>query len=84
MLTEAAVQRLKAPGQGRREVRDARGLFLKISARGHRSWLYRFRRGDRTVRITLGPLDDTRRDPSEEPKVGQPLTLVEARVLASV
>jgi hypothetical protein len=41
------------------------------------------RAGDRTVRITLGPLDDTRRDPIEEPKVGQPLTPVEARVLAS-
>jgi site-specific recombinase XerD len=84
ILTDAAVRRLK-PTRKRRWVRDAatRGLFLIIQPSGHKSWGMRFKRGGSAAKIFLGPLDVLERNHDAEPVVGQPLSLVAARRLAS-
>jgi integrase len=84
-LTEAAVQRLKPHPTKRRVVRDpqSQSLFLMIQPSGHKSWIMRFRRGDGAAKMFLGPLDASGRPHTGEPEVGQPLSLVAARRLAS-
>jgi integrase len=55
-LTDVAAQRLKPPPQGRVEFFDAafRGLSLRITAQGHKSWSLFFRIDGRQRRFTLG------------------------------
>jgi integrase len=87
-LTDVAVRNLRAR-TARREVRDggADGLYLVIQPRsGRKSWAMRFRRPDGTpAKLTLGPVDLSARKPKDddELRTGMPLTLAEARVLAS-
>jgi integrase len=86
ILTQAAVEKLKPIPGKRRFVRDAgsRSLFLVIQPSGFKSWVMRFRRsGGAAAKLVLGPLDLSRRAPSSEPEIGQPLTLVAARQLAA-
>lgn len=85
-LTQAAVERLKPTAGRRRFVRDAasRSLYLVVHPTGQRSWLMRFRRpGGKVANLVLGAVDLSRRSQSGEPEIGQPLTLVAARLLAS-
>ena len=86
-LTASAVEKMR-PTRRRREVRDggADGLSLTIQPTGVRSWTMRFRRPDgRPAKLTLGPVDLSGRKPKSDDQleIGAPLTLVEARVLAS-
>jgi integrase len=83
-LTQAAVEKMKA-GAARREVPDAGapGLHLIIQPSGSKTWAVRFRRPDGTrAKVTLGPLDTSGRIDTA-PVIGQPLTLIGARSLAT-
>jgi integrase len=86
MLTQVAVERLKAKGK-RREVRDhgAANLYLVIQPGSNsKSWAMRFvGPGGRATKLTLGPLDLSGKELEDDPIIGQPLTLVAARRLAS-
>jgi integrase len=85
VLTVASVQRYR--GQSSRyEVSDTRapGLRLIIQPSGAKSWAMRFRRiGGRTAKLTLGPVDLSNKETSDEPVLGGPLTLRQARQLAA-
>ncbi len=56
-LTETTVQKAKAPEAGQAFLRDdkARGLALRVTAGGARTWVWDGRVRGRTRRITLGP-----------------------------
>jgi integrase len=85
-LTRAAVERLKPLPGRRRVVRDAASpLILVIHPTGRKSWMLRFRRPDGTIaNFVLGPVDLSGSSPGgENPKIGQPLSLVAARQLAA-
>jgi integrase len=87
VLTAAAVRKY-APQNKRREIRDAQapGLYLVIQPRpsGTKSWAMRFRRPDgRHGKLTLGRVDLDAAETSEEPAIGAPLTLRQARQLAN-
>ena len=84
-LTAAAVERLR-PGTARLEIADAgsEGLRLVIQPSGAKSWAMRFRRPDgKNAKLTLGSVDLSGREGREAPRIGQPLTLREARLVAS-
>jgi integrase len=84
-LTPASVEKHK-PGKHRREIPDAAspGLYLIVQPSGHKSFCIRFRNGNgRHVKLTLGPLDLSGNEAADAPTLGQPLTLVSARRLAS-
>ena len=85
VLTVASVQRYRAQST-RHEVSDTRasGLRLIIQPSGAKSWAMRFRRPDgRTAKLTLGPVDFSNKEASDEPVLGGPLTLRQARQLAA-
>lgn len=68
---------------------DARGLELRVSAEGRKTWTYRYRLDDgKQRRLTLGlwaPGDDMPASDGDEQNAGpQPLTLREARKAARV
>lgn len=89
-LTVATIEKIK-PSTARREVPDGGcpGLFLVIQPNGTKSWALRFRspierdqKGQRRgKKLTLGPVTLTAA--AESPKIGQPLTLPQARALAT-
>src|SRR5262249_11850694 len=84
MLTAPTLATYK-PGKTRRRIRDlgAQSLFLIIEPSGHKSWQMRFRRPDgKPGKMTLGPVDFSGHELKGEPEVGQPLSLVSARLLA--
>ena len=84
-LTPAAVLRLR-PRSYQYEVRDpgAAGLYLCIYPAGVKSWVLRFRRPDgRTAKLTLGRADLSGRHGVNQPTIGDPLTMAEARWLAA-
>jgi integrase len=86
-LTATAVEKLR-PMHQRREVRDGKAdaLSLTIQPSGVKSWTMRFRRPDGTpAKLTLGAVDLSGRKPKadDQLEIGTPLTLVEARALAS-
>src|SRR5262245_50423288 len=83
-LTVAAVRRCR-PTAKRREIRDtqAPGLRLVVQTSGHKSWAMRFRRPDgKPAKLTLGVLDPSDGEPTDEPTIGGSLTLRQARQLA--
>jgi hypothetical protein len=85
VLTAAACAKYQ-PGPKRRAIRDggARSLYLVITPAGAKSWMMRFRRPDgRPGKLVLGPLDTSNHELKDAPQIGQPLTLVAARVLAT-
>ncbi|MFD0460572.1 Arm DNA-binding domain-containing protein [Microvirga aerilata] len=84
-LTAAAVEKLK-PTDKRQEIPDtgSDGLRLIIQPSGAKSWAMRFRRPDGThAKLTLGPVDLSGREGTGTPVMGAPLTLREARWLAT-
>jgi integrase len=85
ILTDAAVEKFKS-GATRREIADAKatGLYLVVQPSGAKSWALRFRRPDgRPAKLTLGPVDFSRKEPDGEPVLGTPLSLAAARALAA-
>src|SRR5262245_42115010 len=83
-LTPASVLKY-GPHKSRREIRDsASPVRLIIQPTGHKSFAMRFRNPNgRHVKLTLGPLDWSGKEFTGDPVIGQPLTLVAARRLAS-
>jgi integrase len=85
-LTVPGIEKMRA-GKGRREIPDTtQGLHLVIQESGVKSWAFRYRRPDgSSAKLTLGrhvekPIE---RKDDEPLKIGQPLTLLEARELAN-
>ena len=85
VFTQAGVEKLKPIPGRRRVIRDgaSTALFLVIQSSGHKSWMMRFRYGTGATKIFLGPLDISGRRHDGEPVIGQPLSLVQARQVAS-
>ena len=86
-LTSAAVRKYTAQSK-RREIPDAMapGLHLVIQPKpsGTRSWALRFRRPDgRPAKLTLGRVDLSDKEASDDPVIGGALTLRQARQLAN-
>ena len=85
-LSAAAIDRLR-PAAERREIRDtARGLYLVIQPKpsGAKSWALRFRRPDgKPAKLTLGGVDTSKRETTDEPVIGGALTVGQARELAA-
>jgi integrase len=83
-LTVAAIERFK-PGKARREIADTTtGLHLVIQTTGSKSWALRFRRPDgRPAKLTLGTAVTGEGETADEPVLGAPLTLGQARELAN-
>jgi integrase len=85
-FTDAGVRLYKA-GPKRREIPDAcaKGLYLIIQPSGVKSWALRYRRPNgKTAKLTLGDFDSSAgKEPDDEPKIGDPLSLVGARTLAA-
>jgi integrase len=84
-LTVAACLKYR-PGSKRREIPDggAKGLYLIVQVSGVKSWALRYRRPNgKNAKLTLGPVDLTGSESDHQPKLGTPLTLVGARMLAA-
>jgi integrase len=83
ILTAAGIAKLK-PASIRREISDAgtTGLRLVVQPSGYKSWMVRWKRNGRQAKIFLGPLS-LHDDVESTPKIGTPLTLRAARLLAS-
>ncbi|HEY3224947.1 MAG TPA: tyrosine-type recombinase/integrase, partial [Pseudolabrys sp.] len=84
-LTPASVEKHR-PRKTRREIPDAAspGLYLIVQPSGAKSFAMRFRNPHgRQVKLTLGRLDLSSKEFAGDPVIGQPLTLVAARRLAS-
>ena len=93
VLTVASVQKYAANAK-RREIPDARatGLYLVVQPKpsGAKSWALRFRKPDgkttgkmKSAKMWLGPVDFSERETKDDPVIGAPLTLGQARVLAA-
>ncbi len=83
-LTSLGVQNYRAR-KDRYEVPDAgcAGLHLLVHPSGKKVWVVRYRAGRRQRKMTLGVVDLHENDTSDEPVIGQPLTLPAARRLAT-
>jgi integrase len=88
VLTVLSVAKYRAQAR-RREIPDARapGLYLVIQPKpsSAKSWALRFRRPDgRPAKLTLGLVDLSDKETSDEPVMGGALTLRAARQLANM
>lgn len=84
-LTVAMIEKIK-PTEERQEIPDAgsEGLRLLVHPSGKKSWVMRYRAPDGThAKLTLGPVDLSGREGSGTPSRGGPLTLREARIVAT-
>jgi len=89
-LTDRTIVQVKA-AESRREIPDGQcaGLYLTVHPTGAKAWALRFRSpierdaaGQRKAKkLTLGPLASEPND--DEPQIGRPLSLSQARVLAT-
>ena len=86
-LTTPAVEKIKVRGvtdggkqRTRLEYHDGGGLYLIVQKSGHKSWAQKYKRNGVSQKLTLGPYD-AKGSPDGTPKVGDPLSLVEARAL---
>src|SRR5260221_9340503 len=89
-LTDRTIVQVKA-AESRREIPDSGcpGLYLTVHPTGAKAWALRFRSpierdadGQRKAKkLTLGPLANEPND--NEPQIGRPLSLSQARVLAT-
>ena len=85
VLTASTIRAMK-PREHRYEVRDALpGLVLVVQPSGSKSWAVRTRVRNRLAKITLGRVapDWMRRKASEDPIIGDDLTVWDARLLAA-
>ena len=85
VFTQAGVEKLKPIPGKRLEIRDGgcKALFLVIHPSGYKSWMTRYRYGKGAKKNHLGPFDMSGRPADGEPVIGQPLSLVQARQVAS-
>jgi integrase len=89
VLTAASIAKYKPHPTKRREISDskAQGLRLVIQpakTTGRKGWIIRLRRPNgKTAKLTLGPVDYSDKETSDEPVQGAPLTLGQARELAA-
>src|SRR5438045_3439071 len=91
-LTAPAVEQAK-PAAARREIADGgcTGLYLVVQNNGAKSWAVRFRspiergpNGQRKAKkLTLGIVANGHNRPPGELQIGQPLSLADARTLAT-
>jgi integrase len=84
-LTVLAIQKYR-PRSKTREISDAKaeGLRLVIHPSGRMSWIIRLRRPDgRSAKLTLGAVDVSDKETSDEPVQGSPHTLWQARQRAT-
>jgi integrase len=59
-------------------------LYLIIQTSGHKSWALRYRRpSGKPAKLTLGGVDLSGSEPTSDPRLGTPLSLVAARQLAA-
>jgi integrase len=86
-LTAAAVAKYAADPSRRLEIPDSKApcLYLVIQPKpsGSKSWALRFRRNGKSAKLTLGRVDLSDGEPSDEPALGGALTLRQARQLAN-
>jgi integrase len=85
VLTVAAVAKYR-PARKRREIADggSPGLYLIVQPSGHKSWALRYRRpSGKPAKLTLGGVDLSGSEPTSDPRLGTPLSLVAARALAA-
>src|SRR5689334_12736863 len=85
-LTAAMVEKIKPDEKKRLEIHDAGsdGLRLIVQPSGAKSWAMRFRQSDgKQAKLTLGTVDFSSREGTGSPSIGGPLTLREARTLAT-
>ncbi len=82
-LTVKSIQALK-PRQGEVPVGKVEGLYLLVGARGPRSWVLRYRRpsSKKPAKLTMGRVDLTGGGTQSDAKIGDPLTLAQARAYA--
>ena len=82
-LTAVTVANLR-PGPVRREIHDGHGLFLVIQPSGHKSWALRYRFRGLSRKLTLGDvlIGGKKIEPTSEPQLDSPLSLMAARELA--
>ena len=59
-FTEIWLKKLKAPEEGRKEYKDkgCKGLVLRVTGNGIKTFSYPFRLGSKTGRVTLGKYPD--------------------------
>jgi integrase len=84
-LTVLAIKKYRARSEPR-EISDAKakGLRLVVYPGGRMSWIIRLRRPDgRSAKLTLGPVDLSDKETSDEPVQGASLSLRQARELAA-
>jgi integrase len=83
-LTDVAIKNLK-PGPKAREIADGRGLYVWLGESGIRSFVVRYRFQGRTRKLTLGRWTppEERKEGTAEPKVGEPMSLRQARKAAA-
>lgn len=86
VLTAKMVEQIK-PAKSRREISDgqATGLYLHVQPSGSKSWVVLLARPNGQLgKLRLGPVDLSGRKASEQtPTIGMPLTLADARALAT-
>jgi integrase len=70
-LTARAVQTAKAPATNARFLADGRGLYLRVAAAGTKSWIYRYRKGEKLHDMGLGPYRDVSLAEARERAAGQ-------------
>lgn len=86
-LTDIGIGNLK-PGAERREIADggAHGLYLIVQPSGMKSFAVRYRLHGKPQKLTLGRWqrpEDRKEKTATEPKVGDPISLADARTLAA-
>ena len=95
-LTVAAIEKIKVTGftkkgKGKRqrqggkertrlEYHDGGGLYLVAQKSGHKSWAYKYKRNGVNAKLFMGDYV-ARSSAKGAPKIGDPMTLVEARAL---
>jgi integrase len=88
LLTDAAIKALKPKKVGgvlkawERPDGGARGLYVFVGVSGQKSFVVRYRINGKPAKITLGPYLPGGKELVADPKVGDPLTLAAARMLA--
>jgi integrase len=87
-LTTPTIGRYRPHASKRREISDTghKGLRLVLQPGlpPRRSWIVRLRRpGGKSAKITLGPFNDSAIEPKDDPVLGAPLTLLQARELSN-
>jgi integrase len=83
-LTALSARNVRPDPTKRLEVSAGHGLYLVCQSSGVKSWAYRYAFAGKQSKLTLGGyLADGQHGADAEPKLGGPLSLAQARVLAA-